>query len=155
MTFDAAAAIYAREIVTTRVFDTPRDLVWRAWSEPARLSEWWGPKGFSDTTHAFEFRAGGAWRHTMHGPDGKNYENEAAFVDIVAPERIIMDHLSWPHFRLTMTFDAIGERTKITFRQLFESVADYEKLRPIAVPANEENFDKLQAVLAHYRLCRA
>ena len=155
MTFADAAAIYAREVVTTRVFDAPRDLVWRAWSEPEHLRAWWGPKGFSDTIHAFEFRPGGAWRHTMHGPDGKDYANEAAFVDIVAPERIVMDHLSWPHFRLTVTFDAIGERTKITFRQLFASVADYEKLRPIAVPANEENFDKLAAVLAHYRHCRA
>jgi hypothetical protein len=59
-----------------------------------------------------------------------------------------MDHLSWPRFRLTVTFEEIGNRAKITFRQLFESVGDYSKIRRVAVPANEEHFDKLAAKLA-------
>ncbi len=142
------AAIYAREIATTRVFDAPLDLVWRAWSEPEHLRHWWGPKGFTDTIHEFDFRPGGIWRHTMHGPDGKDYENEAVFVEIAPPERIVMDHTNWPRFRLTVTFEEIGSKTKISFRQLFESREDYTKLRPIAMPANEENFDKLNAQIA-------
>lgn len=107
-----------------------------------------GPKGFTDTIHEFDFRPGGAWRHTMHGPNGTDYKNEAVFVDIVRPERIVMDHTSRPRFRLTVTFDEIGNRTKITFRQLFESIDDYSKIRRVAVPANGENFDKLAATLA-------
>ena len=143
-----AASLYAREIATTRVFDAPRNLVWRAWSEPEHLRNWWGPKGFTDTIHEFDFRPGGVWRHTMHGPDGTDHRNEAVFVDIVRPERIVMDHTNWPRFRLTVTFEEIGNRTKITFRQLFESRDDYLRLRPIATAANEENFDKLAAEIA-------
>jgi uncharacterized protein YndB with AHSA1/START domain/uncharacterized glyoxalase superfamily protein PhnB len=146
-----AASIYAREIATTRVFDAPRELVWRAWSEPEHLRNWWGPKGFTDTIHEFDFHPGGIWRHTMHGPDGKDYNNEAVFVEIVRPERIIMDHTNWPRFRLTVTFEEIGSKTKISFRQLFESPDDYAKLRPIAMPANEENFDKLAAQVSILR----
>ena len=142
------ADLYRREIATTRVFNAPRALVWQAWSEPEHLRHWWGPKGFTDTIHEFDFRPGGAWRHTMHGPDGKNYENEALFVEIVPLERIVMDHVSWPRFRLTVMFEDLDGKTKITFRQLFESTDDYAKLRPIAVPANEQNFDKLAALLA-------
>ena len=143
-----AASLYAREIATTRVFDAPRELVWRAWSEPEHISQWWGPKGFTDTTQKFDFHPGGVWLHTMHGPDGTDYKNEAMFVEIVPPERIVMDHTNWPHFRLTVTFEDLGGKTKITFRQLFESPDDYARLRPIAMPANEENFDKLAAQIA-------
>jgi uncharacterized protein YndB with AHSA1/START domain len=143
-----------REIVTTRVFNAPRELVFKAWTEPEHLRRWWGPKGFTTTFHAFDLRPGGAWRFVMHGPDGTDYKNESVFVEIVKPERIVFDHLSGPRFRVTATFEDLGGKTKITFRQLFESAAAYEKVKPVAVPGNEETFDKLAGQLATMGLNR-
>lgn len=57
------------QIVQTRLIKAPRERVWAAWTEPAQLGQWWGPKGFSVTTELFEFRVGGHWVFTMHGPN--------------------------------------------------------------------------------------
>src|SRR5262249_32473036 len=101
----AGAAAPDREIVSTRVFEAPRELLFQAFSDPAHLAQWWGPKGFPNTVHEFDLRPGGAWRMTMHGPDGVNYRNESVFVEVVRPERIVFDHLKTMHrFRMTMTF---------------------------------------------------
>ena len=59
----------------SRLFDAPRSLVFEAWTDPKHLAHWWGPNGFSLTTHSFDFRAGGVWRFVMHGPDGRDYQN--------------------------------------------------------------------------------
>ena len=81
-----------RSIIGTRVFDAPRDLVFSAWTDPKHLAQWWGPNGFSTTTHSFEFRPGGVWRSVMHEPDGRDYQNRITFDEIVAPERIVYRH---------------------------------------------------------------
>jgi len=140
-----------REIITTRVFDAPRELVFKAWSDPEHLRQWWGPKGFTNTFYEFDFRSGGVWRYVMHGPDGTDYKNESVFVEIREPERIVFDHVSGPRFRGTATFEDLGGKTKITFRQLFESTAVCAKIKPVAVPGNEENLDKLAKHLATLR----
>ena len=59
-----------REIASTRVFAAPRELVWKAWTDPKHIEQWWGPIGFTTTTKEFDLRPGGKWLHTMHGPDG-------------------------------------------------------------------------------------
>lgn len=82
----------AREIVTTRLFDAPRERVFAAWSSAAHLEKWWGPRGFTTTTHAFEFRVGGQWRLTMHGPDGTDYPNRLVYEEIVPFARIVYAH---------------------------------------------------------------
>jgi uncharacterized protein YndB with AHSA1/START domain len=144
--------ILSREIVTARVFHAPRELVFRAWTEPENLKNWWGPKGFTNTFQEFDFRPGGVWRHIMHGPDGRNHQNESVFVEIDRPNRLVLDHVSAPCFRLTVLFDDFGfddfgGKTKVTFRQLFKSADDYTRVKVFAAPANEELFDKLQAEL--------
>src|SRR4051812_7900369 len=78
----------ALEILNTRVIDRPRELVWKAWTNPEHLARWWGPKGFTNTFQEFDMTTGGAWRFIMHGPDGANYQNDVMFIDIVKPERI-------------------------------------------------------------------
>lgn len=143
--------IVRREIVTTRVFDAPRDLVFEAWSDPEQLKHWWGPHGFTNTFHLFEFKPGGLWRYIMHGPDGSEYQNESRFVEIVEPERIVLDHLSFPQFRLTALFEELGDRTKLTFRQLFETAAVHTQIKYRAVPGNEDNLDRLATFLAEKR----
>jgi uncharacterized protein YndB with AHSA1/START domain len=140
--------IVQREIVTTRVFNAPRALVFEAWTDPEQLKQWWGPRGFSNTFQLFEMKLGGLWQYTMHGPDGKNFNNESRFVEIVVPERIVLDHISPPRFRLTVLFEELGDRTKLTFRQLFETSSVYDQVKKLAVPGNEENLDRLADLIA-------
>ena len=80
-----------RSLITARVFAAPRALVWAAWTAPEHLARWWGPIGFSTTTHAFDFRPGGVWRFVMHGPDGRDYQNRIAFEEIVNPNASATD----------------------------------------------------------------
>jgi uncharacterized protein YndB with AHSA1/START domain len=114
-----------REIVTTRLIDAPRELVFDAWTTPEHVSRWWGPNGFTLTIHEMDVRPGGVWRFIMHGPDGAGYKNEIVFVEIARPERIVYDHVSVPRFRQTATFEDEGGRTRLTMRGLFETVQDY------------------------------
>lgn len=72
-----------REPVTSRVLEAPRERVFRAFSDPAHLERWWGPKGFTNTFHEFDLRPGGNWRFVMHGPDGADFPNESVFVEVV------------------------------------------------------------------------
>jgi uncharacterized protein YndB with AHSA1/START domain len=137
-----------REIVSARVLDAPRQVVYRAFTDPSLLARWWGPAGFTNTFHEFDPRPGGAWRVVMHGPDGTDYRNESQFVDVAAPERIVFDHLRPMHrFRMTMTFDDEAGRTRLTWRMLFESREEVDRVRGVITRANEENFDRLEAVL--------
>ena len=136
-----------RRIVTTRVLEAPRERVFRAWTEPDHLSRWWGPKGFTNTFEAFDPRPGGEWRFVMHGPNGANYKNHSVFVEIVRPERIVLQHASPPRFQLTATFVEDAGRTRVIFEQLFETAAECEKVKKFAVDANEQNLDRLEAEL--------
>ena len=134
--------IVRREIVTTRVLDAPRALVFASWTDPEQLKVWWGPRGFTNTVHHFDMQPGGTWRYTMHGPDGKNYENEMQFAEITEP-RIVIDHVTPPRFRLTVLLEELGDKTKITFRQLFETSAAYDGVKRFAVQGNEDNLERL------------
>jgi len=137
-----------RQITTIRIFNAPREIVFSAWTNPELLKQWWGPKGFTNTFHGFDLRPGGNWKFIMHGPDGGNYHNESTFIEINEPERIILKHISKPHFQLTASFEEVDKtKTKLTFQQLFETVEVYNKVKVYAVDANEENMDRLDAVL--------
>jgi uncharacterized protein YndB with AHSA1/START domain len=119
----SAADTSDREIVVTRVFDAPRALVFKAWTDPKHLAHWWGPNGFSITTHEMEFKPGGVWRFVMHGPDGRDYKNEQVYVEIVEPERLVYRHVSTPQFQMTVTFADNGGKTRLTAQMLFASTA--------------------------------
>jgi uncharacterized protein YndB with AHSA1/START domain len=122
--------------------------VFRAWTDPEHLVRWWGPKGFTSTFQAFDLRPGGVWRFVMHGPDGLDCKNKSVFVEIVRPERIVFQHVSGPAFLVTATFAEQAGKTKVTFQMLFETAAACEKVKGVAVAANEQNFDRLEAELA-------
>ena len=81
-----------REIVISRTIDAPRELVFEAFTEVRHLSRWWGPDGFTTTTRAFEFRAGGEWDFVMHGPDGTDYPEWITWAEIAPPQRIALVH---------------------------------------------------------------
>jgi uncharacterized protein YndB with AHSA1/START domain len=141
-------ALSDRTIVGTRVFDAPRELVFRAWTDPTHLAKWWGPKGFTNTFQEFDLRPGGVWRFIQHGPNGANYKNEIVFTEIVEPERIVFQHVSPPRFEVTATFAAEAGKTRLTFQMLFETAALCAKVKVYAVDANDQNFDRLEAELA-------
>jgi hypothetical protein len=136
-----------RQVVNTRVFDAPRERVFEAFRDPARLARWWGPAGFRNTFTTFDFRPGGRWVFTMHGPDGRDYANESVFIDVVPPSRVRLRHLSGHHFDLLVTLADENGRTRAGWRQRFGSVAECEKVRSFVEQANEQNLDRWQAVL--------
>lgn len=135
-----------RQIISARVFDVPRDQLFEAWTDPEKLAKWWGPRGFTNTFHIFDQTPGGYWHFVMHGPDGTDYQNQCIFLEIVKPERIVFDHVSAPKFRVVATFQDEDGKTKLTFRMIFDSAKVCEQLKPVCVPSNEENFDRLGAL---------
>ena len=147
-TLTSAGAVIDREIVTTRVLNAPREQVFNAWTDPDILARWWGPKGFTNTFDLFEPKPAGKWLFTMHGPDGTEYRNKSVFVEVSAPSRIVFDHLHPMHqFRTTVTFEETGGGTRLVWCMLFASADEYDKVRAFVAAANEENLDKLEAVL--------
>jgi uncharacterized protein YndB with AHSA1/START domain len=141
---DSTNSLTDREIVSTRIFNSSRHLVFKAWKDPKHLAKWWGPKGFTNTFHEFQMKAGRHWKFIMHGPDGINYKNESIFVEVIEPERIVLDHITAPKFRLVATFEDQSGKTKLTFRQIFNSPAVYGKFKAIAVEGNEQNLTGLR-----------
>ena len=142
-----AESLPDREIVSTRVIHASRKLIWKAWTDPKHLAKWWGPNGFTNTIHEFDAKPGGHWRFVRHGPDGADCQNHIVFLDVTKPERIVFDHISGPQFLVVARFDLQETGTKITFRMIFQSAAECEKTKPLCVPANEQNFDRLEAEL--------
>jgi uncharacterized protein YndB with AHSA1/START domain len=137
-----------REIVSTRTLAFPRERVFAAFLEPARLARWWGPRGFTNTIHAFDPRPGGIWRSTLHGPDGSDYANEIVFLEVLSPERLVLEHPSDEHrYVLTITLDAQGDGTRLTWRMRHATAAECARVRPFVVEGNEQNLDRLEAEL--------
>ena len=121
------------EIISTRDFAAPRETLFQVFADPAELALWWGPKGFTNTITQFDFRSGGAWRFTMHGPDGTDYPNAKDFIEVEKPGRIVFQHLDPKHrFTMTMSFEPLGNigGTRLTWRMLFdpneENLQNYE-----------------------------
>ena len=121
----AQSATADREIVISRVIDAPRELVFEAFTEVRHLSRWWGPEGFTTTTRAFEFRAGGEWDFVMHGPDGTDYQEWISWTEIAPPERIALLHgesRGDPNaFDSVLTFEPDGAATRIVLHTVFRT----------------------------------
>lgn len=118
----------SRELVATRLFDAPRELVFRMWTDPEHIRHWWGPHGFTTTIHEMDVRPGGTWRFVMHGPDGTDYQNRIVYNEIVVPERIAYSHVSGPLFDSVVTFTERGKQTEVTVRMILESAEMKEKI---------------------------
>ena len=138
------------ESAHTRVLNASRQKVFRAFRESEHLARWWGPKDFRSTIHEFDFRPGGRWQLTLHGPDGTDYKNEYVAVEIVEPERIVIGHPDPNHkFELIVTLADEGEnKTRLTWRQRFSSREHFEQVRAFVADANEQVLDRLEAELA-------
>jgi uncharacterized protein YndB with AHSA1/START domain len=116
-----------REIVGERLLDAPRELVWAAWTDPKQVAQWWGPDGFTNTIHEMHVRPGGVWRFMMHGPDGKDWPNKITFIEVERPSRLVYNHgddEKPDQFHVTVTFEEVGGKTKLTMRSLFKTKAE-------------------------------
>lgn len=149
-----AASTADREIVITRVFDAPRALVFAAWTDPKSVAQWWGPRGFTTTTHHMDVRPGGIWRFIMHGPNGVDYPNKIVYEEVVKPERLVYAHGgdgddgSRP-FHVTVTFAEQGGKTRLTMRMLFESFEACENVKKFgAVEGGNQTLERLAEHLA-------
>ena len=119
--------------------------VFAAMSDPARVARWWGPTGFTSTIHRFEFEPGGQWLLTMHGPDGKDHPNESRFTRVVVDHVVEFEHLSRPHFVLTLELAPRGDGTEVSWRQTFDTARDFERVAQFVAVANAQNLDRLAA----------
>lgn len=153
------AAASDREMVITRLFDAPRELVWEAWTNPELVVKWWGPNGFTTTIQEMNVRPGGAWRHIMHGPDGTEYPNESIFKEVVKPERISFSHgggkkgAPEASFDSTWTFSEEGDKTRVTIRMVFESAASRDLIAKTygALEGGKQTLSRLAELLASRR----
>jgi uncharacterized protein YndB with AHSA1/START domain len=137
----------SRTLATSRVLAASPAQVYAAFVSAERLARWWGPKEFRNTFQVFEPRPGGRWRFVMHGPNGASYPNDSTFEALMPGELVVIRHHNAPYFTLTITLAAEGAGTRLTWSSVFDSAAHYEAVRGFAVPANEENLDRLEVEL--------
>jgi uncharacterized protein YndB with AHSA1/START domain len=143
-----------REIVVSRTIEGPRQLVFAAFTDPEHLAHWWGPNGFTTTTHSFEFRPGGVWDFSMHGPDGTDYPNRIEWREIVPPERIVYLHGESDDdpaaFVSTVTLLDRGAATEVTLRAVFSTREQRDEVveRYGAIEGGKQTLGRLAAYIA-------
>ena len=130
-----------------RVIKAPPEKVFAAIEDPSLLARWWGPAGFTCTFELFEFKPGGRWKFLMHGPDGTVYPNESIFREVERPRRVVIAHVVDPLFTATIEVEACDVGSRLNWVQAFEDEEVAKAMAPIVEPANEQVFDKLQALV--------
>jgi uncharacterized protein YndB with AHSA1/START domain len=154
----------SQEIVITRVFDAPREQVFRAWTEPEHFVRWWGPNGFTTPVCNIDFRVGGKIHFCMRSPEGQDFWGGGVYREIVPPERIVVtDYFAdeqgnmvpatdygmsaeWPNEALiTATFENENGKTKLTMRQQVGAASAED--RGGAEQGWGESFDRLAEYL--------
>jgi uncharacterized protein YndB with AHSA1/START domain len=127
----------------SREIPAPPEAVYQAFADPARLARWWGPDGFTNTFHTFEFRQGGSWSLTMHGPNGTDYPNQAEFLEIVPSSLIRIRHVNLPQFELSISLAPSATGTLVSWVHVFEDRQFAENARAFLETANEQNLERL------------
>ncbi len=133
-------------LATARLLPATPERVWQAFADAAQLARWWGPAGFRNEFETCEFRAGGAWRFTMVGPDGARYRNESRFIALEPARRVVIE-VNAPHFVLTVQLSADAAGTRLSWQQRFETAELRAALEAVCGPANEQNLDRLGQLL--------
>jgi uncharacterized protein YndB with AHSA1/START domain len=110
-------AAKSNELKINRIYDAPVKTVWEAWNDPKQAAKWWGPRGFTLTSHSKELKPGGIWHYTMHGPDGIDYPNKTVYLEVEKYARLVYDHGGNDHqapmFRVTVNFQEVKGKTKM------------------------------------------
>jgi uncharacterized protein YndB with AHSA1/START domain len=148
-----------REFIVARTFDAPRDLVFKAWTEPERLAQWWGPRGWTTTNYSMEVKPGGVWHYCMRGPGGEESWGKSVYQEVVVPERIVYtDAFSdaegnvsegMPVFTITMTFSEQEGKTRVASYSVVASEEELQTLLNMGmVEGLTETWDRLEEYLA-------
>ncbi len=163
-TQSSAATTAERELVITRIFDAPRTLVWKTWTEPEGLMRWWGPKNFSAPFCKIDLRLGGAYLNCMRSPEGQDYYSTGVYREIVEPSLLVCtdsfadekgtvvpaSHYGmggdWPkELLVTVTFEEQEGKTRFTLRHVGIPAGEMSELTKAGW---NESFDKLAEILA-------
>ena len=144
-----------QEIVITREFDAPRELVFKAFTDPALIPQWWGPRYLSTEVDTLDARPGGQWRFINRTADGNEFAFHGVYHEMLAPERIIdtFEFEGLPetgHVTLeTMTLEALpGGRTRLTTQSVFQSVADRDGMLQTGMEDGvNDSYDRLAELL--------
>lgn len=148
-----AAKNRSNELKLTRLYDAPVKAVWDAWTDPKKAAKWWGPRGFTITTHSKDLRVGGSWHYTMHGPDGTDYENTTKYLEVDKYARLVYDHGGHadrpPLFRVTVLFNEIRGKTQMEMTMSVATPEAADEIKKIIKQANgNSTWDRLAEYLA-------
>ncbi|MDX8355812.1 SRPBCC domain-containing protein [Cognatiyoonia sp. IB215182] len=142
------------ELVFERLFNAPAKSVFRAWTDPTRLVQWWGPHGFRTTIERMDVRVGGTWSYILHGPDGVQYPNTAVFEILEPPHRLVFrntgGHIQDKHLtcRMVATFVEKQQQTQVKLRMQFQSIDRLASAKQRgAVEGGEQSLERLAALL--------
>lgn len=141
------------EIYISRIYDAPVKMVWEAWTNPEQTAKWWGPRGFTITTHKTDIRTGGTWDYTMHGPDGIDYPNKTKFLEVEKYSRMVYDHggndEKNPLFRVTVNFSELAGKTKMEMTMTLPTPEALEETKKIIKKADGySTWDRLAEYLS-------
>lgn len=147
-----AAKVKSNELHIHRVYDAPLQAVWDAWTDPRQAAQWWGPRGFTLTTHSKDLRTGGSWVYTMHGPDGVDYPNKTQYLEVVDRAKLVYDHGANderpPLFRVTVLFSETGGKTKMDMTMTLPTPEAAEEARKFIKKAGgDSTWDRLAEYL--------
>lgn len=150
-------------LTITRVFDAPREQVWKAWSDPGLLQQWWGPEHFTAPVYEADFREGGRYQYCMRSPDGQDYWGVGTYREIVPKERIVYTDsfadekgaiVSAAHYGMdgnwagelivALTFEALDGKTRFTLRHTGLPEGEHREMCGVGW---NESFDKLEALV--------
>ncbi len=140
------------EIRLIRTYNAPLQVVWDAWNDPVQAAKWWGPRGFTITTHGKDLRPGGFWSYTMHGPDGTDYENKTLYHEVEVGKKLVYDHGGSddrpPLFRVTVLFSEQDGRTTLDMCFRVATVEEANNLRKmIKAASGNSTWDRLAEYL--------
>lgn len=142
----------SNELKLTRAYDAPVKAVWEAWTDPEQAAKWWGPRGFTITTHSKILKPGGHWHYTMHGPDGVDYPNKAIYHEVEKYKRLVYDHGANderpPLFRVTVLFKEIGHQTRMEMTMTCPTPEAAEQTKKfIKIAGGNSTWDRLAEYL--------
>lgn len=154
---------YESELLITRIFSTPRELVWKAWTEPERVMRWWGPKYFTSPICKMDFRVGGSYHFCMQSPEGEDFWSTGVYLEIIPLEKIVctdsfadengnvvpatyydMEEDFPLELELTITFEDHNGNTKMILRHIGIPEGITQELTK---QGWNESFDKLAEIL--------